>query len=176
MSSYMGLYSDAVLLRRQWFNATSTTGATLYNGVPVPTGAKCGILHGVGAGGWRTNANNPGGGAAYARKKLIDLTASELFNIQVGSTRGSLDAGNSSGDSLITRVASTTVVLKAARGTGVLFSGNVGGVNINNGGIPGLDTDCIGDVRVSGKHGNTNGYEGGFSGGDQQLANSLVFG
>lgn len=177
MTTWTELYSAAESLRRQWFIATSPAGATMYNNVAVPVGAKCGIITAVGAGGWRTNSDIPGGGAAFARKKLIDLVSGELFNVQVGSTRGSFDAGNSGGDSIITRLGSSTVVCKAVRGTGVIFNGVVGGVTIVNGGVPGLLGDCIGDVTRSGKHGNnSSGWEGGFSGGDQDDVYSLGFG
>lgn len=176
MTTYTELYSEAKSLRRQWFLATSTVGATMYNNIVVPVGATCGIISAVGAGGWRNNQNTPGGGGAFARKKLSDLVAGELFNIQVGSTRGSLDAGNSGGDSIATRLGSSTVVCKAARGTGIVFNGIADGVTIVDGGTPGLAADCIGDIKRSGKYGNSTGWEGGFSGGDLDLDYSLGFG
>lgn len=177
MTTWTELYSAAVSLRRQWFASVTPNAATVST-VAVPVGAKCAIISAVGAGGWKLNSPYPGGGAAFARTKLTDLTSGEEFEVQVGSTKYSLDAGSSQGDSIVTRVTGALVVCKAARGTGTIVNGTYGGEQIVNGGTPGLIADCVGDTKRDGKYGNSRGgiYIGGFSGGDDSDIYSAGFG
>ena len=176
MTTWTELFSGAKSLGRFWYTSKTLGAATVYNGVKVPVGAKCGIISAVGAGGWRESAPTsvPGGGAAFARTKLTDLVAEELFNVQVGSPYWTGDAGTIQGDSIITRVTGNTVVCKAARGTGIILNNGT----VVNGGTPGKAIDSIGDIKRDGKPGNSinNIFIGGESGGDKDDEYSLGFG
>lgn len=176
MTTWTELFSGAKSLGRIWFPSNNLGSATVYNGIAVPVGAKCGIISAVGAGGWRSSFPTlaPGGGAAFARTKLNDLVAGELFNVQVGTPYWSYDAGTAQADTIITRVTGNEVVCKAARGTGILINTST----IVNGGTPGKAVDCIGDIKRDGKPGNAinNVYIGGESGGDKGDKYSLGFG
>lgn len=181
MTTFTELFSAADHVKRLWFRSTTLNAATVSN-ITIPAGAKCAIISGVGAGGWKTSSDKPGGGAAFARTKLTDLVTGEQFTVQVGSTKFSLDAGSSQGDSIVTRVSGATVVMKAVRGTGTL-TGNLG--------QPGLASNCVGDTKRDGLSGTyTKGVafpylyngpddtiiKGGVSGGDLNDIYSLGFG
>lgn len=188
MTTWTELYSSAESIDRKWYLNTSTTGASVYTAV-APVNAKCCIISACGAGGWRDLSLGPesqygGGGAAFAKTKLLDITGGETFSVQVGSPRGTSVEGNSQGDSVVTRNASSAVVCKAARGTGIIVHNPSQG--IYNGCAPGLAEDCIGDIKRSGTHG-TNimrppamtlavGLRGGNSGGDSDDIYNVGFG
>jgi hypothetical protein len=168
VTTFTELFAPPASIRRHWFRSTTVNAATI-SSLAVPQGAKCAIFSAVGAGGWKNGSAIPGGGAAFARTKLINLTAGETFTIQVGSTKFSIDAGTSAGDSIITRDTGAVVVCKAARGTGTL----VGGL-----GQAGLVADCVGDIKRAGSQGvNTfSQIQGGASGGDDGDLYCLGFG
>lgn len=120
MSLWSDLYPTRHLILRQYF---STPGvSTVY----APTNAAVLRISGVGAGGWATAAF--GGGAAFARSKLVGITALARFTVQVGDVAHSLGAGDALGDTIVTRYADSVVVLSAQRGgaTPGQASGSIG--------------------------------------------------
>jgi len=174
VTTYTELYSAAESLGRVWFNSKTLGVATAYNGIAAPVGAKCAIISGVGAGGWLENSSVPGGGAAFAKTKLSDIQAGELFSVQVGTPTWTLGTGAVQGDTVVTRVTGNDVVCRAVRGSGIIVNTSL----IVNGGAPGLDADCVGTIKRSGKHGNSISgvLIGGESGGDAEDIYSLGFG
>jgi hypothetical protein len=111
-----------------------------------------------------------GGGAAFARTKLTNIVDSDTFSYQVGNPKFSFDAGSSQGDSIVTRVTGSVVVNKAARGTGVIYSGQ------QYIGTPGVAANCIGDIKRDGNVGSLALLQGGMSGGDLDDPHSYGFG
>lgn len=151
MTLWTDLHKSRNLISRTFYGTPGVQTIT------APAGAGIIRASAVGAGAWRTN--NFGGGAAFARVKTT-CTPAEQFQIQVGDIAHTLDTGDSAGDSVVTRVTGTVVILKAVRAIGA---------------AGGLSTSCVGDTKRSGS--STGGTTiGGTSGGDDGDTFALGFG
>lgn len=160
MSTFAELFDDRNLIRR---TAYSTPGVQT---ITAPAGAAWIRVSGVGAGGWNESSpGSGGGGAAFARTKTA-CAPGATFTLQVGdiaNTRTNAGAGDSAGDSKLTRVSDSVVLLRADRG------------RANTSVSKGLASNSIGDVTRDGTSQN-DGVGGGASGSDAADSYSLGVG
>jgi hypothetical protein len=104
-----------------------------------------------------------GGGAAFARVQDV-CVGGEQFSVQVGDIAHSSGAGDGAGDSKLTRVTGTVVILKAERGKGVAAPNK------------GLAANSVGDVKRDGVDGSTGvNSTGGAAGSDAADTYQLGF-
>jgi hypothetical protein len=158
------LFAQRHLISRTYYFTRGVTNIT------VPAKSAYARLSAVGAGGWIISTGAFGGGAAFARKKTT-VTPGETLAVQVGSILHSESAGDALGDSIVTRVSGSVVLMKAARGTGTgpgLASSSTG--DVKRDGSPGVT------IFPSGGGGLSTASHGGASAGDDADTFPLGFG
>lgn len=161
MTTWTDLYSKPRVIQTHWFNMlydSNTSGRITSFNLTGPVGARAAIIKAVAAGGWGTSPSyNTGGGAVLAITKLTDLVDNETFTIQVGDTNSSLNAGDSLGNSIVTRTTSgSTIVCLADRGksnANGLASNSVGNIARREGATFGVSGTDIADRLSHGFNG-----------------------
>lgn len=150
MTFWSELFRERHLISRTFYGVPGTQTIT------APAKAAYIRVSGVGAGGSKTNGF--GYGAAFARTKTT-CAPGDQYSVQVGDIAHSLDAGDAAGDSKVTKVSGSVVIMKAERGKGT---------------AAGSSANCTGDVKRSGSA--PSGNTGGAAAGDDADPFPLGFG
>lgn len=158
MTTWSELHDNRSLISRKFFSVAGTQTIT------APAGSAYIRASAVGAGGYYDNGaggNLFGGGAAFARVKTTCAPADQ-FSVQVGDIVHAIGAGDAAGDSKVTKVSGSVVILKAERGKGTASPNK------------GLASNSTGDVKRDGENGGV--QIGGASGSDSADTIQLGFG